>query len=112
MSVGILPLSRLDSPHLISVGQVANMGSLVSKNSGNWPVLVQMFPPKPKFSVDQIPDLTGKVTIVTGAYLVQLSARSLRLVEYSSIPRRECWDRIRDSEGESNISADVVQDSQ
>ncbi|KAI0330505.1 NAD-P-binding protein [Cubamyces sp. BRFM 1775] len=26
----------------------------------------QLFPPKPKFSVDQIPDLTGRVVIVTG----------------------------------------------
>jgi len=25
-----------------------------------------MFPPRPKWSVDQIPDLTGKVMIVTG----------------------------------------------
>ncbi|CAK5269920.1 unnamed protein product [Mycena citricolor] len=29
--------------------------------------LTQMYPPKPKFSVDQIPDLTGQVLIVTGA---------------------------------------------
>lgn len=26
----------------------------------------QMFPPKPTWSVDQIPDLTGKVCLVTG----------------------------------------------
>ncbi|TBU26106.1 NAD(P)-binding protein [Dichomitus squalens] len=30
------------------------------------PVIAQLYPPKPKFSVDQIPDLTGRVTIVTG----------------------------------------------
>ncbi|TFK84293.1 NAD(P)-binding protein [Polyporus arcularius HHB13444] len=36
------------------------------KNSGPWPVLLQSFPPKPKFAVDQIPDLTGQVIIVTG----------------------------------------------
>ncbi|KAI0687004.1 NAD(P)-binding protein [Earliella scabrosa] len=42
------------------------MGGMTSKNSGFWPVLVQMFPPKSKFSVDQMPDLTGRVTIVTG----------------------------------------------
>jgi hypothetical protein len=29
--------------------------------------LTQVFPPKPTFSVDDIPDLTGKVVIVTGA---------------------------------------------
>jgi retinol dehydrogenase-12 len=27
----------------------------------------QMFPPKSKFNVEDIPDLTGKVIIVTGA---------------------------------------------
>ncbi len=30
------------------------------------PALVQIYPPKSKFSVDQIPDLTGRVVIVTG----------------------------------------------
>lgn len=29
-------------------------------------VLSQMFPPKPVFSVEQIPDLTGQVIVVTG----------------------------------------------
>ena len=29
-------------------------------------VVGQSFPPKSKFSVDQIPDLTGRVVIVTG----------------------------------------------
>lgn len=29
--------------------------------------LMQVFPPKSTFSVDDIPDLTGKVVIVTGA---------------------------------------------
>lgn len=28
----------------------------------------QGFPPKSKFSVDQIPDLTGRVVLVTGMY--------------------------------------------
>ncbi|KAG7451651.1 NAD(P)-binding protein [Guyanagaster necrorhizus] len=31
-----------------------------------WSLISQMFPPKPKWSVDDIPDLTGKVIIVTG----------------------------------------------
>ena len=30
------------------------------------PAMMQMFPPKPKFSVEEIPDLTGRVVIVTG----------------------------------------------
>jgi retinol dehydrogenase-12 len=29
-------------------------------------LLTQSFPPKSKFKVDEIPDLTGKVVIVTG----------------------------------------------
>jgi hypothetical protein len=29
----------------------------------------QTFPPKPVFSVEQIPDLTGQVVIVTGYFL-------------------------------------------
>ncbi|KAI0747516.1 NAD(P)-binding protein [Fomes fomentarius] len=37
-----------------------------SYNSGWWPLLKEFFPPKPTFSVDQIPDLTGQVVIVTG----------------------------------------------
>ncbi|KAI8986260.1 NAD(P)-binding protein [Trametes punicea] len=32
----------------------------------NLAVLAQCFPPKSKFSVDQIPDLTGRIVIVTG----------------------------------------------
>ncbi|KAI0040865.1 NAD(P)-binding protein [Auriscalpium vulgare] len=35
---------------------------------GNWwSVLAQAFPPKPTWGIDNIPDLTGKVLIVTGA---------------------------------------------
>jgi retinol dehydrogenase-12 len=32
-----------------------------------WSIVSQSFPPKPKFTADDIPDLSGKVTIVTGA---------------------------------------------
>lgn len=31
-------------------------------------LISQGFPPKSKFSVDQIPDLTGRVVLVTGKY--------------------------------------------
>ncbi|KAM5541128.1 hypothetical protein V8D89_005057 [Ganoderma adspersum] len=31
-----------------------------------WPVLAQLWPPAPKFNVDQIPDLAGRIAIVTG----------------------------------------------
>lgn len=33
--------------------------------TGLW---TQFFPPKSKFTVDQIPDLSGKVMLVTGGY--------------------------------------------
>jgi retinol dehydrogenase 12 len=35
------------------------MGALLS-------VINETFPPKPKYSVDDIPDLSGKVVIITG----------------------------------------------
>ena len=41
------------------------MGASFSSN-GFGAVFAQFFPPKSKFSVDQIPDLTGRVIIVTG----------------------------------------------
>ncbi|OBZ71335.1 hypothetical protein A0H81_08860 [Grifola frondosa] len=42
------------------------MGNTWSELKNTWPVVVQSFPPKSKFSTDQIPDLTGRVIIVTG----------------------------------------------
>ncbi len=33
-------------------------------------LLKEAFPSKSKFSVDQIPDLTGKIAIVTGAFVL------------------------------------------
>ncbi|RPD56664.1 NAD(P)-binding protein [Lentinus tigrinus ALCF2SS1-7] len=42
------------------------MGGASSKNTGAWPAVVQSFPPKTKFTVDQIPDLSGQVILVTG----------------------------------------------
>ena len=35
-------------------------------NHGQMGVLSEFFPPKPKWGVDDIPDLAGKVVIVTG----------------------------------------------
>lgn len=36
---------------------------------GNLPSLIsQTFPPKPRWGVDDIPDLAGRVMIVTGGY--------------------------------------------
>ena len=34
-------------------------------------VLIQMYPPKPRWGVEEIPDLTGKVIIVTGTKTAQ-----------------------------------------
>nr|VWO99666.1 Succinate-semialdehyde dehydrogenase (EC [Ganoderma boninense] len=42
------------------------MGNSLSEFNKGLPALAQAFPPKSKFSVDQIPDLTGSVVIVTG----------------------------------------------
>ncbi len=45
------------------------MGSVVSMYAANWP-------PKAKWSVDDIPDLSGKVIIVTGVSETFLNAIS------------------------------------
>ena len=46
------------------------MGALLSfLVDSSYALLSQAFPPKSAFSVDQIPDLTGRVAIVTGKSL-------------------------------------------
>ena len=47
--------------------------------------LGQTFPPKSKFSTDQIPDLTGKVILVTGKLTSGPHLRSLRVLTPSNI---------------------------
>ncbi|KAI0747564.1 NAD(P)-binding protein [Fomes fomentarius] len=42
------------------------MGGAASKNAGFLTLLNQSFPPRSKFSVDEIPDLAGRIVIVTG----------------------------------------------
>ncbi|KAI0738867.1 NAD(P)-binding protein [Daedaleopsis nitida] len=42
------------------------MGAAFSEMKVTLPAVAQMYPPKSKFSVDQIPDLTGRVVLVTG----------------------------------------------
>jgi hypothetical protein len=39
-------------------------------------VYSQVFPPKPTWGVDDIPDLSGKIAIVTGGYSGELDGRS------------------------------------
>ena len=43
------------------------MGNSLSEFRKKLPAVAQMFPPKATFSVDQIPDLEGRVVLVTGA---------------------------------------------
>ena len=42
------------------------MGAFISYLSGLLRIVSLVFPPKPQFNVDLIPDLAGKVIIVTG----------------------------------------------
>ena len=42
------------------------MGSRNASVKNMMSALAQMYPPKSKFSVDQIPDLSGRVALVTG----------------------------------------------
>ena len=53
------------------------MGNSFSEFKKFWPAIVQWYPPKPKFNVDQIPDLTGRVVIVTGEYLSRFHVQPL-----------------------------------
>ena len=46
-----------------------------------WYFLGQTFPPKPEWSIEDIPDLTGKVMIVTGN-IVWLSSSSAGLTSF------------------------------
>ena len=44
------------------------MGTMMSNLNNGWQVFIQNFPPKPTFSADQIPNLSGKVALVTGSF--------------------------------------------
>lgn len=44
------------------------MGGMISQMKYMGYGMAQTFPPKPTFSTDQIPDLTGRVVIVTGSF--------------------------------------------
>lgn len=49
------------------------MGNAWSEFKKKLPALAQALPPKSQFSVDQIPDLSGRVVIVTGGHLSDFS---------------------------------------
>ena len=50
------------------------MGAFMTTMRNFWPVFAQAYPPRSSFSVDQIPDLTGRVMLVTG---IPISRRPL-----------------------------------
>ena len=54
------------------------LNSAMSSFRNAWQVLIQNFPPKPKFSVDQVPDLSGRVALVTGEPITAVSSFILR----------------------------------
>ena len=62
-----LPPFAVFSPLLFTQIAYANMFYELRMNMR---ALGQNYPPKPKFHTDQIPDLTGRVMIVTGMHVV------------------------------------------
>ncbi|KAG6849931.1 hypothetical protein H0H93_003460 [Arthromyces matolae] len=61
-----------------------------------WSYFTQAYPPSPTFSVDDIPDLTGRVVIVTGANTVYIAARNKQKTE-------EAIKDLKDSTGKEAI---------
>ena len=57
----------------------------------------QSFPPKSKFSVDDIPDLSGRVVIVTGAW-VSIQILTPSMLKFASC-RWQCGHRLRNRQG-------------
>ena len=49
------------------------MGVLWSMLRYSGPIFRQSYPPEPEFSTKHIPDLTGRVVIVTGMYIISFS---------------------------------------
>ena len=68
----------------------------------------QIFPPQSKFNLEEIPDLTGKVIIVTGANTGVLQnhilIRTLILIESTLLSYRD-WKR--NSKGKSSLMPQV-----
>ena len=80
------------------------MGNSFSEFRKFWPAIVQWYPPKPKFNVDQIPDLTGRVVIVTGIFRASMPNLYLD-AENDTSYRRLCWYWIRNYQGIPAVSA-------
>ncbi len=49
------------------------MGGAASNLWNVWSALSQFYPPKPQFTVDKIPDLSGRIIVVTGEHLYSVS---------------------------------------
>ncbi len=74
-----------------------------------WPAIQQSFPPKSKFSVDDIPDLAGRVVIVTGAWNPFQALDAFRAdvfalgggnvgIGYETVKVRESFQNVPDTE--------------
>lgn len=74
------------------------MGSSLSVLQYIPAVYRQSFPPKPQFTTEQMPDLTGQVMIVTGAF-----HRTLKHVRYC--------DRATSTGGNTGIGRETVKAS-
>ena len=63
-----LPVRIATTPPNLMYTNWSIWGSLKAYATGLLPLILQAFPPRSHFAVEDIPDLTGKVVIVTGAF--------------------------------------------